>query len=383
MATNNITLQVHDFDISRIGIDKIQLSNFRVLDIDFAYLSGLSNVDIYWDNTGLVRKIIIKDNEIFNDLVLGRFTGSNGWFTTYSHLTLSVKNVIGTNLQSLSHQQYDDHIDSTLAYIQHVYHIVLDASEIKVDYLEIAATIALEHPFPSYQRPLRLIASFISRKTGKLNSVINDKSTGNASAVSETIMRSNKSFSVIIYDKTKQLYETNGTIVEDNGRLANLLRLELRLLQGAKIANVFGTRAWANITDAMIADYYWAQIQTLHHKYTLWMSDTSKKLRREIKKLKTEKPKTWHHILIASALDRESKTGVPYILDCTQILDALSCLPDRHGNRSRTWHTILRTLASIPNCCLCNQDCDKMDEIFNKIEHCCRFQIDEDGNNLF
>lgn len=89
-------MNLNDFDLNnvqRIGLDKIKLSNLAIIgEIDFHKLTDSKNsIEIHQtenktrrcrrympDTHAGITKIIIKDNEIFSDLIIGCASDSNG-----------------------------------------------------------------------------------------------------------------------------------------------------------------------------------------------------------------------------------------------------------------------------------------------------------------
>ena len=154
-------MKLSDFDlqnIQRIGLDKIRLSNLAIMgEIDFDTLKQDGNtVEIYTTadkkrryrrytpdtNTGIT-KIIVKDNQLFSDLIIGCTRDSNGLPIEYLYLTITVTNVKGCNLENMTYEEYSDHIESVMDYIAHQYGIVLLYDCIKLDYAEINANISI------------------------------------------------------------------------------------------------------------------------------------------------------------------------------------------------------------------------------------------------
>ena len=224
------------YNIQRIGLDKIRLSNLAIVgEIDFDTLEQEGNiVEINQTantkrrcrryrpgtNTGIT-KIIVKDNQIFSDLIIGCASDSNGLPIEYVYLSITVANVKGCNLENMSHDEYSDYIESVMDYIAHQYGIVLLYDSMKLDYVEINANILLNQDFPKYGRVLKLLMSMFDNHLGKLNSYEKLKSKEGAQA--ESYKRGNKSKEVIFYDKTQELKDTGNALDDDIPILRNCL----------------------------------------------------------------------------------------------------------------------------------------------------------------
>ena len=83
-----------------------------------------------------ITKIIIKDNQIFSDLIIGCSNDSNGLPIEYVYLTITVSNVKGCNLENMTHEEYSAYIESAMEYIACQYGVALLYDSVKLDYVE-------------------------------------------------------------------------------------------------------------------------------------------------------------------------------------------------------------------------------------------------------
>ena len=369
---------LNDFDIdniSRIGIDKIKLSNLVIMDIDFSRLTQKDNNIVIHQTTDKSRrcrrympgthdgitKIIIKDNQIFSDLIIGCSNDSNGLPIEYVYLTITVSNVKGCNLENMTHEEYSDYIESAMEYIATQYGVSLLYDSVKLDYCEINANILLNHNFPKYGRVLKLLMSLFDNHLGKLSSY--DKLKSKEGAQNESYMRGNKSKEIIFYDKTQELHDTGNTLDDD----ISILRIELRLKDKKKIKSSFGSCLWGEINDTVIVECFHQEIyHQLSKKYEAWEEKREKELKKLIKNCKAKSKKTWHHLLMQEIRNKSESMMIPYILDIEQICDSFRKLPDPNRNMNRSIKLLLNI--TVENDVYRNNDIDKVFEIFDTLE---------------
>ena len=361
----------------RIGIDKLRLSGFRVSQIDLQKLLSIAeNVEITASedkarrykrclpgtDTGIA-KILIKDNQKFSDLVIGCASGSNGMPVEYVYLNLSVANAKGCNLENMSFADYDRHINSVMKYISAAYGVILDASQMKADYMEINANIFLNEDFSKYNRALRLFMSFFNNHMGKLSTYSSyHKAKNGKKSRGESYKRGNKSTEIIFYDKTKQLFD-NG--IQIDGKRP-VLRIELRLKTKQKIKSAFNSCYWKDLDNEKIAAYFHKQIsEYLSGKFERWQQTRERDLLKMIPACRKKSPKLWHHILMQEIRNKSESQMIPYILDMEQIISAFRNLPDPHRNASRSIRSLLNT--AVDDDIYKNNDLQKAREILDRL----------------
>lgn len=368
-------LSIMDFDMDkgqRIGIDKLELYGFKVAGIDFGRLRpepgkvdiSVSEKKTKWrmPSTGAcVSKISIKDNFLFSDLVIGQTT-KNGLNIEYAHLTLSVslfKN--GINLENMSYVEYSMKIREVLQYIKSCYGIDLDGSGMKVASMEINTNILLNGSYQTYNRVLRLLLSFHSNHLKKI-SLHGGKGVQNDMG---TFSRGNKSVSVIYYDKLREIQEQKNTEITG---CRGILRIELRLKTKKKVAKAFGSNAWKDLDDGIIAKYYHQQIKdTLAGKFEGWKKEREKELEEMILSCRSRNSRTWHCMLMEEIRNRSEKLMLPYILDIGQVKSAFRRLPDKHNNASRALKPFDRD--NIDGDVYKNRDMEKVQEILDALAY--------------
>lgn len=372
-------MKLSDSDISkiqRIGLDKIRLSNLAIVgEIDFNTLEQDGNIIEINQTTNAKRrcrryrpgtnagitKIIVKDNQIFSDLIIGCANDSNGLPIEYVYLSITVANIKGCNLENMSHDEYSDYIESVMDYIAHQYGIVLLYDSMKLDYVEINANILLNQDFPKYGRVLKLLMSMFDNHLGKLNSYEKLKSKEGAQA--ESYKRGNKSKEVVFYDKAQELKDTCNALDDD----IPILRIELRLKDKKKIKAVFGSCLWGEIDDTRIAECFNQEIYSqLSKKFEEWEEKRGRELKKLIVNCRKKSKKIWHHLLMQEIRNKSESMMIPYILDIEQVCNAYKELPDTNRNANRS----IKSLLNIPieNDIYRNNDMDKCFEILNALE---------------
>lgn len=367
-----------NFDmIKRVGIDKIKLSGFAVEDINILKLLSVNDkVEILQSTDSLkkhkrhmpdsgigISKILIKDNQIFSDLLIGCSHDSNNIPIEYVFLSVCVSNAKGFNLENMSYSEYGSYIHSVLEYIHSEYGIILHSAYMKVDYLEINTNIFLTHSFSKYNRVLRLLMSFFHNHLGKMSTYDNFKDK--KAIHEESFKRSNNSVDIIFYDKKKQL-EDEGMEIEDD---IEILRIELRLKNRKKINSALGSCFWHELNEEKIIKYFQKYIYgELSKKFDDWKSTREKELKKLILNCRKKSPKTWHHLLMQEIRNKSEILMIPYILDIEQVCSAFLLLPDKHRNAQRSIKSLLNI--SIDNDLYKNNDIEKVIEILNSLKNC-------------
>lgn len=376
-------MNLNDFDlnnIQRIGLDKVRLSNLVIMDeIDFEILKqDGNNVEIYTTtdkkrryrrytpdtNTGIT-KIIIKDNQLFSDLIIGCTRDSNGLPIEYLYLTITVTNVKGCNLENMAYEEYSNHIESIMDYIAHQYGIVLLYDCIKLDYAEINANVLLNEKYPKYGRVLKLLMSLFDNHMGKLSSY--EKLKSKEGAQSESYKRGNKSKEVIFYDKVQELHDTGNALDDDED--ISILRIELRLKDKKKIKSSLGSCLWGEIDDTKIVECFHREIyHQLSKKFEEWERKRNTELKKLIVNCKKKSKKTWHHLLMQEIRNKSESMMMPYVLDVEQVCNAYRELPDPNGNVNRSIKAILNI--PIEHDIYKDNNVDKCFEILNALKSC-------------
>ena len=361
--------------IKRVGIDKLKLSGFGVEHIDIIKLQSMADrVEIVQSINPLkpckrhmpesgagISKILIKDNEIFSDLLIGCNNIGNNIPIEYVFLTICVSNAKGFNLENMTYAEYDIYIHQVLEYIHSEYGIVLHNAYMKVDYIEINANIFLTNTFSTYNRVLRLFMSFFHDHLGKLGTY--DKMRHKKIIHEESFKRGNKSVEVIFYDKAEQL--KNEGMEMENG--IEILRIELRLLNRKKIISAFNTNFWHELNEEKIVKYFHKYIyEELSKKFDNWKLTREKEQKKLILNCRKKSINKWHHLLMQEIRNKSEMQMIPYILDIEQVCSAFLLLPDKHRNAHRSLKSLLNI--SIDDDIYKNHDIEKVFEILDSLK---------------
>jgi len=349
-----------------IGLDKLELKNLLVRNLEIDYLTKLKNVKIRttakagrlkWDmpDGQGISQIKIVDNEIFSDLVIGY---SEKCGSEYVYLTPTVQASRGNNLMPLTYAEYDAYIKFTVAYIASEYHIVLDLDDMKVKSMEINTNIPLKYDFSAYDRPLRLLETFFQR-LGKLSTY---ESSCDGKSRGESYRRGNKSYDVVIYDKTKELKDTKRDY--DNLDIS-ILRIEYRLKTTQAVKRILGSEFWSGLNEEMISKYFKRKIDELEQAFSNWQTNRHKELRSMFKELRKNENKNWHWQLMSEIRNKSLLDGTPFILDVEQIYEAIDSFKEKNSPRRR--EMIEKTETKMTKDVLFNHDLCKMREIFDGV----------------
>jgi len=280
-----------------IGIDKIVFYNIQIPNIDIPYLSSHDKVEIQLMAPGMwsrwrtpdgngVRKILIKDNNVFSDFVIGFADLKDGRCCEYEYLTLIVHGADGSNLAPWSYTQYNSHIKKVIDYLASEYRIEVNTDDMKVRYMEINSNIPLTQSFDKYDRPLKLLMSFLPRMTKQ--SIFEAEKCGKKYV--ESFYRGNDSVEVVMYDKLRELSKMGK---KHDGPETAILRIEFRLKTQQKINQEFKSNLWRDLNDNLIISFYISQMNKWETAYYKWKGQRKKDLIKMLKKYYKEMPSTW------------------------------------------------------------------------------------------
>ncbi len=379
LAFKNITALNMDFHYpyQKIGIDRLQLCNLAVLNIDIEKLFGTDAQICQVTKPGLPGKysvpgtdrwifkikIAVKDNMAFFDLVIGCNNIYGNRWIEYANLDMRIPNEEG-NLVPWHKKQYDEYIYKIVLYIYQRYHIMLGCDRMQIKKIEINCNIPLTHDFCFYSRPMKLLITLMDNHLEKLGSYERVKSEKNMKKLqAESFLRGNKSMEVIFYDKQRQLNETK----KDSDKIGTpILRIEYKLKTKQKINAAIGTASWNEINDRLIADYFLAYSRKeLSSRFQKWMEMRKKELVRLVKECRKNNSQRWHYDLMTVIRNRSEHAEIPFILDIEQVYEAVRMIPDK--NRSRKIKSIDSILLEY-NDVYKNKDINKAFEIISGIE---------------
>lgn len=352
-----------------IGIDKITLIGFKVKSIDYAKLLSDVNTNkvniktgrkvgrthrIFFFGDTPIEQIHIMDNEKFLDLRLGVQCIKNMLGIEYCHLTLTVTHRNGDNLESLSISEYTTYLQCVITYIYDYYGIDLEITDaVEFKYLEIACTSNISLQEMSFLHLGTLFMHFLP-KTYRLQSAItdlkehyNDEDYRNLSyeksKLPNAYCKSNNSIEFMIYKKKPKCEKDTKKSNIKNG--STIVRFEIRLKTSSKVKQFLGTASLHEITDDMIQQKYLDYIEkNIHKKWILWKKETHKHLRRIFSETRKNHPYQWIHYLLGHCVSISWKNQIPFIIDVSQIIDALPSNKALNNNKARIIKTIRRQM---------------------------------------
>ena len=367
-----------------IGLDKMILSATSDVDFDVNYLlrysyNATKNISITDElassksallcqtSSGKdVTKIKIIDNTLFSDLsIYAVHTGYNRR-KVCAKLTLSVTLYRGdSNLIPLNYLEYDFYIRKVLDYLAKEYHIFLSYECLRVHYMEINATIPMADVFYKYDRCFRLLFSLMPKTLSKLKIHRHKKKD-----IVDSYSRECQSYSVILYNKLRQLEAINKSICDISAPA--IARLEYRL-NADKLKNIIigsnqQTRYWRDMQQQTIYSFLDIEYKKLRNTYLRWRNTKEKEIIKDLKKVSSEYPNDYHQRIIQRCLNAESLQDIPYILDLQQIFDAFPKIEKAafQKNRSRTKRSFIRSC--IDNNVFLDNHSEKMEELFQTIK---------------
>lgn len=356
-----------------IGIDKLEIYNLTLVSLALGVVIAHRNCRITYSDTptpislGLdkyVKSIIVNDGKLFHSLTIICGYGTN---QINIAIILTVSAARDSNLNPMRWAEYNEHLLHVLAYTTEVYGIMLDASFAKVRAIEITSNLAVSSPYADYAQCLCLLMSYLPANLhyGAFCNVKDKHLFG-------SIYRENKTKQIIVYDKLRQLRMNNPS--------GCLIRLEIRINSRSKhdaIVQALGTNVWADINDVILANYYYSYYaRHFIRTYSDWKRQREKDLCRVMKKLYKSYPRQWRLELMKYINRKTIETGVPYILDISQVDDIarsfLKLQKDRNASRKiKLLHDMVDDgnkagLDSVEF--LCQDNLKKIAEIFEQLE---------------
>ena len=352
--------------ISRIGIDRTVVSNFRITEIDFERLLMHENVTV---DAGVEHGYVLEDGSSFRFLKIadGRHFGvmcagvkvMKHMKQEYSRLDITVGSESQGNLQSRNVAEYFEKISLVFQYLREQYGVVVELSELKFSEIEINCTIPIEEEFHKYHRPLRLLMFNLPKCFKKLGQ-IGDVNKQKASIETETFYRGHKTTEIKIYDKKRQLQQVKKVDLD-----TEYMRIEISLKNRAKIKEVFGTALVKDLTDEKVNRFFIRQFERLFVKsYRKWEIQNERVLRKLIQEHKEKNIKFWKVNLLRECSNVEQCSQIPILLDVGDLLAEVKKL-EKHGHYKRVAEGFLALCEE--NDVYLQKDSDKIEEIFEKV----------------
>lgn len=361
----------------RIGIDKLELSNLTIEAIDFSRLRQTKaeislfpkgSMAIREDDHGMpIKRIVIRDNHVFNDLIIGCAGDGTHYVHEYVYLTLTVAYARGDNVSNLSWDEYDYYLECACDYIADIYGISLNAKSSTIKSVELNCNIILSAPYQDYCRVLTLMVSWVPKTFWQGGSYTSQARQGQKS--SDTFLKRNKQQEIIFYNKSEQIRKKEKSEHFLKHKMTNdLLRLELRILTPEKVKAAFGSNVWRQLNNQLIVDYFYECMSKWYiQKANQWEKQSIVLLKKMLRTTKNVTPKNWHHLLLHRLKNEEICTQIPIILDIKQVILAIRQLKEPSYTKSHMVKVIQRAKC-FDNDVFWKNDLDKLYEILDGIK---------------
>lgn len=355
----------------RIGLDRMVVTNFIIVKLDYRKLESHVNVEVEKKEEGYryclsdgkgFSKLKIEDYRRFGVLSAGTSRNKYGMHL-YSRMEVTIGEKHTGNLQNLTVMEYKTRIREIFSYLHTEYGVETRWEEVTISLLEINCTFSINAEFYRYHRVLRLMMYNLPAYYKKITEVRNRNHEENR-LESETYYRGNDSLQIKLYDKRKQLQETYHYEYGEN-----LLRIEFVLKRAQKVREVFKSNRLKDLTDDKIYSFFWRQFKKLFIKrYISWKKQNESVLKKMILKHKLEYGNQWAGSLLNYCRNQEQQTGIPVLLSIEDLFYILKPM-DQYGHFSRTKQSLLRKCEGQD--VYLQNDSQKIREIFSKIGTIC------------
>lgn len=355
----------------RIGLDRMVVTNFIIVKLDYRKLESHVNVEVEKKEEGCryclsdgkgFSKLKIEDYRRFGVLSAGTSRNKYGMHL-YSRMEVTIGEKPTGNLQNMTVMEYKTRIREIFGYLHTEYGVETRWDEVTISLLEINCTFSINAEFYRYHRVFRLMMYNLPAYYKKITEVRNRNQEENR-LESETYYRGNDSLQIKLYDKRKQLQETYHYEYGEN-----LLRIEFVLKRAQKVREVFKSNRLKDLTDDKIYSFFWRQFEKLFIKrYISWKRQNESVLKKMILKHKLEYGNQWAGSLLNYCRNQEQQTGIPVLLSIEDLFHILKPM-DQYGHFSRTKQSLLRKCGEQD--VYLQNDSQKIREIFSKIETIC------------
>ena len=350
-----------------IGLDRVVIGNFRIINIDFNKLLFNSNVmlekegDFVYllENGEGFRNLKICDHEMFGEL----WAGTKKTFAMkqdFSRMDISVSNFYTCNLKNVSVEEFKQNLIEIFEYLYRRYGISVCLDNLKIRQLEINTTFKLKSTFYQYHRALKLLMFNLPKTYQKSRSICKiDKEKQRME--SETFYRGNSMMEIKIYDKKKQLEESKNLKLNDE-----YMRIEIVLKKTQKVKEVFKSEFLEDLTNEQIVEFYYGQFKKLFEKpYRKWQRENREKLRQMILKHKGTKHPSWMNNLIRECCNIEQRDQVPFLLDVRDLFEEIK-KQDKYGRYKRVIQSFNKNKVS--GDVYYQNDAEKIEEIIKNVD---------------
>lgn len=332
--------------IERIGIDKSRLNNIFIKDIDDEKINQHQHRDenreivVEYGDTPVIlqsgrclRRLKLKDERIgLLSFRYGKRTDGKSHATCSLHL-LATDN--GNNVQNLTAQNYKKRVLEAFELITQEYGIVLDCSQARIKSLEVNATFRLQDDFSKYEKVILMMIRNVpqvykDKRSNSLKYHIWREATKNYDKL-ETVLAKNQSVELKIYNKLKQLKDTNAisNIAENN-----VMRIEYTFLNASTLKSRFGANTVNALSDeALINMFKWYFVRDIVKPWEKWQKDNKHALCHLASKY-MQSGTDWKQAFFRECREFESTHGLPVLFDVCDMQPVFRLL-DKSKNANR------------------------------------------------
>lgn len=359
--------------IERIGIDKSRLNNIFIRDIDDEKINQCRNqnreIVVEYGDTPVVlqsgkclRRLKLKDERIgmLNFQYKKRADGK-------SHATCSLQLLAtdnGNNLQNLTVQEYKKRVSEAFWLITQEYGIVLDYSQAKIKSLEVNATFRLQEDFQKYEKVILMMIRNVpqvykDKRSNSLKYHVWREATKNYDRL-ETVLAKNQSVELKIYNKLKQLKDTNAisNIAENN-----IMRVEYTFKNASTLKSRFRDNTVDALTnEALISMFKWYFNRDIVQPWEKWQKDNKHALC-HIASKHIQSGTDWKQAFFRKCREFENTHGLPVLFDVCDMQPVFKLL-DKSKNANRKFQRFKKS-ARYEKDLIGNTK--RMQEVINKI----------------
>lgn len=272
---------MNTIDIRYFGLDKTILRNIKLISINLELLkfkkqeNQQNRVDqvgvttYVWDSEKEenveINYIKIVDNKRFSTFAFGVVLHEGKTkIEPYVKIETSVSfyeqdgELRGNNSKPLSTKEYIDYINQIKDYLKEEYQIVVDISEAKWEYVEIARQYTLKERYCNYSYVLENLYFLAPKRMWGMEEDKRKKAHGlhhakdkEYGAYVETMYLGNASVGEIFYNKTKQLKKEKDIELE-----VEFMKVELKIKNSNQYDVAFGNKTIFEISDEDLKEYF-------------------------------------------------------------------------------------------------------------------------------
>lgn len=308
-------------------------------------------------------RLLIENDGMIDKMVAGSKLMGNRRID-YCNLETTIKNSEVGNLACYTVDDYIDQLMQIQDHLKNDYGIEADFSDITIKELEINRTFKLDGDFEDYHRVLNLIMTNLPaymKNQMDYKKVVNGSSEYQTYyATSKSTNKSKRYLLFKIYNKSKAI--ENIILLTDS-----YMRVEFRLVGAEKVKKALGTNKFAELTDAIINEYFDKQIDKMLVKtFEKWQKERDKYIVKLMKDERERDIRHWQSNVLRILQNDEIAQKRPVLLDIEELIPLVNQLdlkPNRRCDVKRNFRKQSQKFETV----FCNNDHLKMGEILKKL----------------